>query len=186
MTDESDFIKSLLNQKERAFKKLLDLYQKRLYWHIRKIVISHENTNDVLQNTFLRIYKSLPGFKQNSSLNTWMFRIAYNESLRFLEQEKKKKHSSIDDLGNTFMDNLVADTFFEGDAAQLKLQSVLASLADKDRQIFQMKYYDSLKFHEIADILEINPNTLKTSYYRTVKLIEKNIETIELFSETEV
>ena len=84
------------------------------------------------------------------------------------------------------MDNLVADTFFEGDAAQLKLQSVMTSLADKDRQIFQMKYYDNLKFHEIADILEINQNTLKTSYYRTVKLIEKNIETIELFNEMEV
>ena len=135
---------------------------------------------------FCAFIKAFPGFNQNSSLNTWMFRIAYNESLRFLEQEKKKKHISIDDLANTYMNNLVADSFFEGNAAQLKLQSVLASLADKDRQIFQMKYYDSLKFHEIADILEINPNTLKTSYYRTVKLIEKNIETIELFSETEV
>lgn len=186
MTDESDFIKSLLNQKEKAFKKLLDLYQKRLYWHIRKMVITHENANDVLQNTFLRIYKSLPGFKQNSSLNTWMFRIAYNESLRFLEQEKKKRHSSIDDLSKTYMNNLVADTFFEGDVAQLKLQSVLASLPDKDRQIFQMKYYDNLKFHELADILRINQSTLKTSYYRTVKLIEKNIENVELFKETEV
>ena len=112
LTDESDFIKSLLNQKEKAFKKLLDLYQKRLYWHIRKMVITHENANDVLQNTFLRIYKSLPGFKQNSSLNTWMFRIAYNESLRFIEQEKKKTHSSIDDLSKAYMNNLVADTFF--------------------------------------------------------------------------
>jgi RNA polymerase sigma factor (sigma-70 family) len=186
LTDESDFIKSLLNQKEKAFKKLLDLYQKRLYWHIRKMVLTHENANDVLQNTFLRIYKSLPGFKQNSSLNTWMFRIAYNESLRFLEQEKKKKHSSIDDLSTTYINNLVADSFFEGDAAQLKLQSVLALLADKDRQIFQMKYYDNLKFHEIADILEINQSTLKTSYYRTVKRIEKNIETIACFNEMEV
>ena len=168
MTDESDFIKSLLNQKEKAFKKLLDLYQKRLYWHIRKMVVTHENANDVLQNTFLRIYKSLPGFKQNSSLNTW------------------KRHSSIDDLSKTYMNNLVADTFFEGDVAQLKLQSVLASLPDKDRQIFQMKYYDNLKFHELADILRINQSTLKTSYYRTVKLIEKNIENVELFKETEV
>jgi len=186
LTDESDFIKSLLNQKEKAFKKLLDLYQKRLYWHIRKMVITHENADDVLQNTFLRIYKSLPGFKQKSSLNTWMFRIAYNESLRFLEQEKKKTHSSIDDLSKTYINNLVADSFFEGDAAQLRLQSVLALLADKDRQIFQMKYYDNLKFHEIADILEMNQSTLKTSYYRTVKLVEKNIETIEFFNETEV
>lgn len=186
MRDESDFIKSLLNQEEKAFKRLLDLYQKRLYWHIRKMVITHENADDVLQNTFLRIYKSLPGFKQKSSLNTWMFRIAYNESIRFLELEKKKKHYSFDDLSKTYIDSLAADPFFEGDEAQVKLQIILAKLAERDRRIFQMKYYDDLKFHEIADILNINQNTLKTSYYRTVKMVEKNIESIELFNQTEV
>jgi len=91
LKDETDFIKKLTDRKsqDEAFKKLLDLYQERLYWHIRKLVITHDNANDVLQNTFLRIYKSLPNFKQNSTLHTWMYKIAYNESLRFLEENKK-------------------------------------------------------------------------------------------------
>lgn len=188
MTNESDFIKSLLNHKEKdkAFKKLLDLYQKRLYWHIRKMVITHENADDVLQNTFLRIYKSLPNFNQTSSLHTWMYRIAYNESLRFLEQDKKKTHDSIDDISKTYLDKLVSDTFFDADSIPLKLQNILATLLEKDRQIFQMKYYDDLKFSEMADILAINESTLKTSYYKTVKLIEKNIQRVELLSESEV
>lgn len=188
MKDESDFIKSLLDQKEResAFKVLLDLYQKRLYWFIRKIVLSHENADDVLQNTFLRIYKSLPGFKQESSLKTWIYRIAYNESLRFIEQEKKKTHGSIDDLSKSYMNTLVSDTFFDGADLQLQLHQLLAALPEKDRQIFQMKYYDNLKFNEIAELLHVNENTLKTTYYKTVKLIEKNIQTLELYSETQV
>lgn len=188
MTGESDFIRSLLNEDERekAFKKLLDLYQKRLYWHIRKLVITHENADDVLQNTFIRIYKSLANFKQNSSLNTWMYRIAYNESLRFLEQNKKKAHDSMDDLSKTYLNNLVSDTFFDGDQVQIKLHSILVALPEKERQIFNMKYYDNLKFHEISDILGINENTVKSSYYKTVKHVEKNILTTELFNEIRV
>lgn len=188
MLNETDFIGRLVSKKHKnsAFKELLDLYHERLYWHIRKLVVTHENADDVLQNTFLRVYKNLQNFKQKSSLNTWMYRIAYNESIRFLDEKKRKSHSSLDGVSAHYLNNLVSDTFFEGDVAQLKLQSVLASLPEKDRQIFQMKYYDDLKFHEIADILEINQSTLKTSYYRSVKLIEKNIATIELFNVTEV
>ena len=188
MKDESEFIKSLLNQKEkeRAFKTLLDLYQKRLYWLIRKIVLTHENADDVLQNTFLRIYKSLPGFKQEASLHTWIYRIAYNESLRFIEQDKKKTHGSIDDLSKSYLNTLVSDTFFDGSAISLQLHNLLATLPEKERQIFQMKYYDNLKFNEMAELLDINENTLKTTYYKTVKLIEKNIQSLELFNETQV
>ena len=187
MTNESDFIKRLLDkkEKERAFKTLLDLYQKKLYWHIRKLVITHENADDVLQNTFLRVYKSLPKFKQESSLNTWMYRNAYNESIRFLEQNKKKTYGSLNDLSTRYMNELVSDPFFDGDEIQLKLQNTLASLPQKDRQIFQMKYYDELKFNEISEILGINENTLKTSYYKTAKYIEKNIQHIELLQENE-
>ncbi len=188
MTSESDFIKRLLDQKERekAFKTLLDIYQKRLYWHIRKIVITHENADDVLQNTFLRIYKSLANFKQESSLNTWMYRIAYNESIRFLELNKKKTFDYVNDVSKNYMNVLATDPFFDGDEIQLKLQEILATLPEKDRQIFQMKYFDDLKFNEIADVLEINQNTIKTSYYRTAKVIKENMQEIELFNETGV
>ena len=184
MTSEGEFIKKLLNNKEKdkAFKKLLDLYQERLYWHIRKLVITHENADDVLQNTFLRIYKSLPNFQQKSSLHTWMYRIAYNESLRFLEENKKKYHLSLDDVGRKYLNNLEGDTFFEGDEIQLKLQRILSELPEKERVIFQMKYYDDLKFREMEVILGIKEGTLKSSYYNTVKHIEKNIMAVELLA----
>lgn len=188
MTGEGEFIRDLLDHKEKdkAFKKLLDLYQERLYWHIRKLVITHENADDVLQNTFLRIYKSLPNFQQKSTLHTWMYRIAYNESIRFLEENKKKDHLSLDDVGRKYLNNLVDDTFFEGDEIQLKLQRVLSELPEKERQIFQMKYYDDLKFREMEEILGIKEGTLKSSYYNTVKYIEKNMLAVELLSNNKV
>ncbi|WP_299525814.1 RNA polymerase sigma factor, partial [uncultured Lutibacter sp.] len=104
MNKEAEFIRDLIdtNQSDKAFKKLLDLYQERLYWHIRKIVITHENADDVLQNTFIRVYKGLPNFKQKSSLHTWMYRIAYNESIRYLEQNKNNQQDSLDDVNKTY------------------------------------------------------------------------------------
>ncbi|HEY9169069.1 MAG TPA: RNA polymerase sigma factor [Lutibacter sp.] len=173
-------------EKDKAFKKLLDLYQERLYWHIRKLVITHENADDVLQNTFLRIYKNLPNFQQKSSLHTWMYRIAYNESLRFLEENKKKNYLSLDDVGSKYLNNLEEDTFFEGDEVQLKLQRILSEIPEKERIIFHMKYYDDLKFREISAILEIKEGTLKSSYYNTVKYIEKNILAVELLTKNRV
>ncbi|GAA3644076.1 RNA polymerase sigma factor [Flavivirga jejuensis] len=188
MIDESIFLNELTSNKhkEKAFSKLLDLYQERLYWHIRKLVITHENANDVLQNTFLRIYKSLPNFKQKSSLHTWMYKIAYNESLRFIEKNKKRQNVSIDDINNTYLENLASDTFFDSNDMQLRLHRILSELPKKQRQIFQMKYFDDLKFREIADILGIKEGTLKSSYYNSVKHIEKNILSVELFTKKQV
>ena len=184
MKNEADFIKRLtsLRYRDKAFAELLDQYQQRLYWHIRKLVHTHENADDVLQNTFLRIYKSLPNFKQQSSLSTWMYRIAHNESLRFLENEKKKKHASLDDEANNYLNILTEDVYFEGKEVQLKLQRVLSELPEKQRKIFQMKYYDYLKFREMADIIGAKEGTLKSSYYNTVKHIEKKILDVELLT----
>ncbi|MEY4964124.1 MAG: hypothetical protein RLZZ323_1443 [Bacteroidota bacterium] len=181
MDSEEDFIKKLIsdNQKDAAFKKLLDMYQVKLYWLIRKLVITHDNANDVLQNTFIRVYKGLPKFTQNSSLYTWMHRIAYNESLRFIEQNKKKHHVSIDDVNSNYLDILMEDPFFEGNEIQIKLQRILADLSDKQREIFNMKYYDDMKFREIAVLTGIKEGTLKTSYYNTVSLIQNTIQNIE-------
>lgn len=178
--NEADFINQLTSKKhrERAFAKLLDLYQERLYWHIRKLVGTHENADDVLQNTFIRVYKSLANFKQQSSLHTWMYKIAYNESMRFLEREKKKSFSSLTDVSDKFLGDLKDDVFFDGDEAQLKLQQVLNDLPEKQKQVFQMKYYDNLKFREISDILKIKEGTIKTHYYSAVKHIENNITAV--------
>ncbi|MES2239537.1 MAG: RNA polymerase sigma factor [Bacteroidota bacterium] len=182
MANESDFIDQLISETDRdsAFKKLLDLYQVRLYWHIRKLVITHENADDVLQNTFIRVYKSLANFSRKSSLYTWMYKIAYNESIRFLEQNKNKHSISIEDVNSKYLNCLLGDTFFEGDVLQLKLQTIVSELNYKQRQIFNMKYYDDLKFREIAAILEIKEGTIKTLYYNAVKFIETNIEILPI------
>lgn len=178
--NEADFINQLTSKKykERAFSKLLDLYQERLYWHIRKLVGTHENADDVLQNTFVRVYKSLANFKQQSSLHTWMYKIAYNESMRFLEKEKKKTFSSLQDVSDKFLGDLQDDIYFDGDEVQLKLQTVLSKLPENQKKVFDMKYYDNLKFREIANILNTKEGTVKTHYYGAVKYIESNINKV--------
>lgn len=180
--DDKELIQRLKNkkQREKAFSILLDLYQKRLYWHIRKIVITHENTNDVLQNTFIKIYKGIGNFKQQSSLHTWMYRIAYNEAIRFLEKDNRNRTLSLNDKENDKLAELTSDIFFDGNEAQLKLQKTLFELPEKQRLIFQMKYYDDLKFKEIAAILHNNENTIKTQYYTAVKHIKEALTTLTL------
>lgn len=177
MNQETNLIDNLKNPslKETAFRDLLDLYQERLYWHIRKIVLSHDDTNDVLQNTFIRVYKSINNFKEKSSLHTWMFRIAYNESIRFLNKNNRNNFLNLDDPSINYLENLEQDPYFNGDEAQVKLQSIISQLSGKQRLVFQMKYFDDLSFKQIAEIIETNENTLKSSYYTAVKIIEEKI-----------
>ena len=180
MNKEAELIKKLINPnlKNEAFKDLLDLYQERLYWHIRKIVITHDNANDVLQNTFIRIFKGIQNFKENSTLHTWMFRIAYNESIRFLEKNKINTSFNLNDDNNNYLENLTEDVYFDGDEIQLKLHSIISKLSEKQQRVFQMKYFDDLSFHEISEILDVSENTLKSSYYSVVKTIEEEIVTL--------
>ena len=177
LNNEAELIKKLKDssQKDKAFKNLLDLYQERLYWHIRKIVITHDNANDVLQNTFIRIYKSIKTFKGKSKLHTWMYRIAYNESIRFLEKNKIKTAFSLNENDNNYLENLTQDVYFNGDEAQLKLHNIIAHLTNKQQRVFQMKYFDDLSFKQISEILDVSENTLKSSYYSVVKIIEEKI-----------
>ncbi len=177
MNQEANLIKKLKNPKlkNEAFKELLDLYQERLYWHIRKIVITHDNANDVLQETFLRIFRGIDKFQEKSTLHTWMYKIAYNESIRFLE--KNKTSVSIDQDDNSYIKNLKEDTYFNGNELQLKLHTIISNLTDKQKRVFQMKYFDDLSFREISEILNISENTLKSSYYSVVKIIEEKILT---------
>ncbi len=174
---ESDLIKKLKNPKlkNEAFKDLLDLYQERLYWHIRKIVVTHDNANDVLQNTFIKIYKGINNFKEQSSLHTWMYRIAYNESIRFLDTNKIKSSLNLNDSNSDYLNNLTQDVYFDGDEIQLKLHAIISKLSEKQQRVFQMKYFDDLSFREISEILDVSDNTLKSSYYSAVKTIEEEI-----------
>ena len=177
MNQEVQLIKKLKNPKlkNEAFKDLLDMYQERLYWHIRKIVITHDNANDVLQNTFIRIFNGINNFQEKSTLNTWMYRIAYNESIRFLEKNNKKIDVSIEQDDNLYLKNLTQDSFFNGDELQLKLNDIISKLSSKQQRVFQMKYFDDLSFNEISNILNISENTLKSAYYSAVKIIEEKI-----------
>jgi RNA polymerase sigma factor (sigma-70 family) len=174
---EAALIKKLKNTtlKDIAFSELLDGYQERLYWHIRKIVITHENADDVLQNTFIRIYKNIANFQEKSSLHTWMYRIAYNESLRFLEKNNKKLHENIDEISSTHLAVLFEDVYFDGDEIQIKLNTIIASFTEKQKRIFHMKYFDDLSFREISEVLNISESTLKSTYYTAVKIIEEKI-----------
>lgn len=177
MDKEAVLIKKLKNTtlKDIAFSELLDGYQERLYWHIRKIVTTHENADDVLQNTFIRVYKSIANFQEESSLHTWMYRIAYNESLRFLEKNNKKLHENIDEISSKHLEVLFEDVYFDGDEIQIKLNTIIAGFTEKQKRIFHMKYFDDLSFREISEVLNISESTLKSTYYSAVKIIEEKI-----------
>lgn len=174
LTNESDFILRLQNpkSKEAAFRELLSLYKERLYWHIRKIVISHDDADDVLQNTFIKVYRSIDKFKGDSKLYSWLYRIATNESITHINKNAKRLQISNEEHQNNAINNLTADVYFEGDAIQLKLQKAIATLPQKQQLVFNMKYFDDLKYKEIATILETSEGALKASYHIAVKKIE--------------
>ena len=177
MSKDAELVKKLKDSslKDSAFSELLDVYQERLYWHIRKIVTTHENADDVLQNTFIRIYKSIHNFQEKSSLHTWMYRIAYNESIRFIDKNNKKNFDNIEEVSDSNLEVLFEDDYFDGDEIQKKLTKIISLFTEKQKRVFQMKYFDDLSFRKISEILEISESTLKSSYYTAVKIIEEKI-----------
>jgi RNA polymerase sigma-70 factor (ECF subfamily) len=177
LSKDAELVKKLQTPalKDIAFSELLDVYQERLYWHIRKIVITHENADDVLQNTFIRVYKSIANFQEKSTLHTWMYRIAYNESIRFLEKNNKKDYDTIDEVSESYLEVLFEDEYFDGDDIQKKLHKIIDGFTEKQKQVFQMKYFDDLSFRQISEVLKISESTLKSTYYTAVKIIEEKI-----------
>lgn len=174
MQEEQEFIQQLLNPKTQneAFQKLLSVYQKPLYNHIRNIVLNHDDADDVLQNTFIKVFQYLKSFKGESKLFSWMYRIATNEALTFLNQKAKVNGVSTAALQNKTIDNLQADVFFDGNEIQLKLQKAIANLPEKQQLVFKMKYFEELKYEEISEILGTSVGALKASYHHAVKKIE--------------
>ncbi|NAS11670.1 RNA polymerase sigma factor [Poritiphilus flavus] len=164
-----------LKQKEtqaRAFEVLINTYKERLYWHIRRIVLDHDDADDVLQNTFIKVFKSIEGFKGESKLYSWMYRIGTNEALSFLKAKSRKLGVSNEELQQRMTENLKADVYFEGDDIQLKLQKAIASLPEKQKLVFNMKYFEEMKYEEISEILDTSVGGLKASYHLAVKKIE--------------
>ena len=161
--------------RERAFNHLILKYQKRIYWHIRKIVISHDDADDVVQNVFIKVWKGLDGFKEESQLYTWLYRIATNESLTWIKQKKDNLKVSYDDVAYGLSRSLEDDNYFHGDEIQKKLQQAILTLPEKQRIVFNMKYYDEIKYEEMSQILETSVGALKASYHHAVKKIEAYI-----------
>ncbi len=161
-----------LDTQSKAFEVLIDTYKQRLYWHIRRIVLNHDDADDVLQNTFIKVFRNITGFKGESKLYSWMYRIATNEALAFLKNRSKKQGISDTELQNQMLGNLEADVYFEGDEIELKLQKAIATLPEKQKLVFNMKYFQELKYVEISEILETSIGGLKASYHLATKKIE--------------
>jgi RNA polymerase sigma-70 factor (ECF subfamily) len=161
------------NTRNSALSHLIDKYQQRLYWHIRKIVISHDDSDDVLQNTFIKIWKGLGSFKEESQLYTWIYRIATNEALTLLRQKQSKNTTSLHPIEYELSKNLESDAFFSGDEIQLKLQQAILTLPEKQRIVFNMRYYDETPYEQMAQILDTSVGALKSSYHIAAKKIEE-------------
>ncbi|GGW66779.1 RNA polymerase sigma-70 factor (ECF subfamily) [Winogradskyella epiphytica] len=174
MNKELEFILRLQDSKSKdeAFKELLQLYKERLYWHIRKIVINHDDADDVLQNTFIKVYRGIDKFKGESKLFSWLYRIATNESYTHLRKNANRLQITDEEHQNKAINNLTADVYFEGDAIQLKLQKAIATLPQKQQLVFNMRYFDDLKYKDMAEILETSEGALKASYHIAAKKIE--------------
>jgi RNA polymerase sigma factor (sigma-70 family) len=174
LQEEEEFIQQLLNPKTQneAFQKLLLTYQRPLYNHIRNIVLNHDDTDDVLQNTFIKVFQNLKNFKRESKLFSWMYSIATNEALTFLNQKAKKGGITSETLQNKTIDNLKSDSYFDGNEIQIKLQKAIVTLPEKQQLVFKMKYFQELKYEEISEILGTSVGALKASYHHAVKKIE--------------
>ncbi len=161
---------------DKAFVLILSAYKERLYWHIRNMVNVHDDADDVLQNTYIKIWRYLPKFEGRSQVFSWAYRIATNESLSFLDSKKRKWAVSIDNEEMGFANTLVADEYFDGDKAEALLREAVNSLPDKQKQVFNMKYFEEMKYQEISDILDTSVGGLKASYHHAVKKIEKFVK----------
>ena len=165
MTDDHQILESLKDPstKELAFRHLITKYKVRLYWHIRKMVINHEDADDVLQNSLIKIWNGIDSFRAESSLFTWLYRIATNESITFLNQRKRRMMPGLNDGNEYLIDNLESDSYFDGDEWQLLLQKAISILPDKQRLVFNMKYFDEIKYEDMSVILENSVGALKTN-----------------------
>lgn len=180
LTGESD--SELLAQfrepatKERAYTAIIRKYQEKLYWHIRRMVVDHDDANDVLQNVFIRVWKGLENFREDSQLYTWLYRIATNECLTFLEQQKKRGTLSLSDVESGLSEKIKADQHFDAQKLEWKLQLAIQQLPEKQRVVFSLRYYDEMPYEEMSRVLETSEGALKASYHHAVKKIEDYIK----------
>lgn len=162
--------------REKGFTLIIQKYQERLYWHIRRLVVDHEDANDVLQNVFIKVWKNLQGFREDAQLYTWLYKIATNECLSFLEQQKRKQTVSLSDVETGLENKLKADSQFDANKLEWKLQRAILTLPEKQRIVFNLRYYDEMPYEEMSRVLDTSEGALKASYHHAVKKIEEFIK----------
>ena len=162
--------------KERAFNAIVKKYQEKLYWHIRRMVINHEDANDVLQNVFIKVWNALEQFREDSQLYTWLYRIATNECLSFLEQQKKRSALSMEDLDAAISDKIKADQGFDANQLEWRLQLAIQQLPEKQRIVFNLRYYEEMPYEEMSRVLDTSEGALKASYHHAARKIEEFIK----------
>lgn len=174
VVDDAEILEKFQDEKTRnlAFNMLLKKYQQKIYWHVRRMVIDHDDADDLVQDVFIKVWKNLPGFRSDAQLYTWMYRIATNECITFLNRKKLKNNVSFDDVSHELSETLADSTYFDGDKAQMKLQKALLTLPEKQKLVFNMKYYDDMKYEEMSEVLGTSVGALKSSFHLAVKKIE--------------
>lgn len=161
---------------DKGFRLLMNTYQERLYFHIRRIVTEHEDANDVLQNCLVKVYRSIDRFEGKSSLYTWLYRIATNEALTLLKQRQRRNNVSMDqEEGLSLSDRLMADPYFDGNETQVKLQEAIQELPEKQQLVFRLRYFEEMSYREMSEVLSTSEGALKASYHLAAKKIEKRI-----------
>lgn len=178
MHDDEQLIEQLRDPQRcrKAFNEVIKIYTEPLYWQIRKMVIDHDDANDVLQNTFIKAWSSIENFRGDAKLSTWLYKIAINESITFINKEKQRNNVSLDDDDSFLINSLASDEWFDGDDLRLELQKAINSLPEKQRLIFNMRYFDDMKYEDMSEILGTTVGALKASYHHAVKKIEKFFE----------
>lgn len=176
--EDSEILQKFSQDQTRneAFNLLLNKYQQKIYWHIRRLVINHDDADDLVQEVFVKVWKYLGNFRSDSQLYTWLYRIATNECITFLNKKKNQNNIPLDDVSFELAESLQDSTYFDGNKAQLKLQQALLTLPEKQRLVFNMKYFDDLKYEEISEILGTSVGALKASFHHAVKKIENFIK----------
>lgn len=172
--DEAQVIEQLRDpvRARDAFGKVIEHYSSTLYWQIRRMVFNHDDANDVLQNTFIKAWTSITNFRGDARLSTWLYKIAINESITFLNKLRALNHVSIDDDDSFLVNQLASDEYFDGDEAQLKLQRAIATLPEKQRVVFNLRYYDEMKYEDMSEVLGTSVGALKANYHHALKKIE--------------
>lgn len=172
--DESRILPLLQNPETQkdAFSEIVRAYSEKLYWVVRKMVLAHDDANDVLQNVFIKAWVNIDSFKGESMLSTWLYKIAVNESITFLNKQRTHQNISIDDTDTFLLSKMESDSYFDGDEMQKQFQQALLTLPEKQRLVFNMKYFDEMKYEEMSDVLGTSVGALKASYHHAVQKIK--------------